>query len=120
MMESPLNATADITLSHPNGTWVVRTSDAVIAESTKVVALSDGTSQPVIFFPQEDVAMAFLDKTDTTVEPDALGTASYFSIVLPAGPLANAAWTYDDTTKVGAQLKGCIAFKNAGIAIELL
>lgn len=120
MMDSPLNAAAEISVSRTSGTWVVRTSDAVIAESSNVVALSDGTGEPVIFFPQEDIAMAFLDKSDHTVDQDALGTASFYSIVLPAGTLANAAWAYETPNEAGALLKGCLAFQNDDIAIELL
>lgn len=120
MMDSPLKTAADISLNRPNGTWVVRTSDAVIAESSNVVALSDGTTDPVIFFPQEDVAMAFLDKSGHAVEQDVFGTASYFSIVLSGGTLTNAAWTYEAPNEAGAALKGCLAFKSDDLAIELL
>ena len=40
------------------GTWVVRAAGAVLGETQRAVELSEGSYEPVIYFPREDLAMA--------------------------------------------------------------
>ncbi len=62
------------------GTWVVRAGGAVLGESTNALELSEGDYPPVIYFPRDDLAMAFLEKTEHTSQCPWKGQASYFSI----------------------------------------
>ena len=45
------------------GTWVVRTNEAVLGESSAALELTEGDYPPVIYFPRDDIAMALLDRT---------------------------------------------------------
>ena len=48
------------------GTWVVRAGGAVLGETTAALELIEGDYAPVIYVPHEDIAMAFLDPSETT------------------------------------------------------
>lgn len=83
-----------ITVAPAEGTWVVRAGGAVLAESSRALELREEGHEPVIYFPREDVAMAFLEaSTKHTICPHK-GDAGYYSIVTEAGTLPDAVWTY--------------------------
>ena len=100
----------DITIRKAEGTWVVRAGGAVLGESQNVLELSEGSADPVIYFPREDIAMAFLDESDKQAEDAAKGTANFFSIVTKSTTLENAAWSYDAPSETAARIKGHLAF----------
>lgn len=102
------------------GTWVVRAGGAVIGESAQALELTEGDYPAVIYFPREDIAMAFLDRSDTTSTCPYKGAASYFSISAEGGTLIDAAWTYE-TPKAGVEeIAGYLAFDLNKIAVEQL
>ncbi len=102
------------------GTWVVRAGGAVIGESTRALELTEGDYPPVIYFPREDIAMAFLDASETTSTCPYKGAASYFSISAEGGMLTDAAWSYE-TPKAGVEeIAGHLAFDLNKIAVEQL
>ena len=92
------------------GTWTVRAGGAILVESKNALALSEGDHDDVIYFPREDIAMAFLDTTDKTTHCPHKGDASYFSIVTKSQTLENAAWSYEDPMEDAARIKDHIAF----------
>ena len=53
-----------IRVSRETGVWSIRAGGAVIAGSENALELNEGDYAPVIYFPQSDVAMALLKKTD--------------------------------------------------------
>jgi uncharacterized protein (DUF427 family) len=92
------------------GTWVVRAAGAVIGESARALELVEGSYPPVVYFPREDLGMAFLEKTERHTTCPWKGEASYFSISTGAGTLRDAAWSYE-TPKPGMDaIRGHIAF----------
>ena len=102
------------------GTWVVRAGGAVIGESAQALELTEGDYPAVIYFPREDIAMAFLDPSDTTSTCPYKGAARYFSISAEGGTLIDAAWTYE-TPKAGVEeIAGYLAFDLNKIAVEQL
>ena len=103
-----------------SGTWVVRAGGAVLGESTRALELSEGDYPPVIYFPREDIAMAFLDASDTTSVCPHKGSASYFDIVAKSGPIADAAWSYGDPKPGVAEIKDYLAFYTSKVAVEKL
>lgn len=103
-----------------DGLWVVRAAGAVIAESRNARELSDGDAPPVIFFPREDVAMAFLEVTGRETHSPVLGTARYFSLSSTAEHVENAAWSFEDPAPEAADITGHIAFDSAAVAVEQL
>ncbi len=102
------------------GTWVVRAGGAVLGESTKAVELTEGSYPPVIYFPRDDIAMAFLDKTDKSTRCPHKGDASYYTIQAKSGPIADAAWSYE-TPKEGLEaIAGHLAFYTDRVTVEQL
>ena len=67
---------SDIRIRKAEGTWTVRAGGAVLAESRDALELSEGDYPFVIYFPREDVAMAFLDRTDHATHCPKKGDAS--------------------------------------------
>ena len=101
------------------GTWVVRAGGAVLGESTNVLELREGDYDPVIYFPREDIAMAFLDTSDKTTHCPHKGDATYFSVVTKSRTLQDAVWSYENPKQDVAEIKGYLAFDpREEIAIE--
>jgi uncharacterized protein (DUF427 family) len=100
------------------GTWVVRAAGAVVGESTNALELVEGDYPLVIYFPRADIAMAFLEPTDMASTCPYKGDASYFTIVAKSGPIANAAWSYENPIAEVAAIKDHLAFHNSKIAVE--
>ena len=102
------------------GKWVVRAGGAVLGESRNALELSEGALAPVIYFPREDLAMAFFEKTEQTSYCPWKGDASYYSIIAKSGPIENAAWSYEDPRPGVAQIAGHLAFYTHMVTIEEL
>ncbi len=100
------------------GTWVVRAGGAVLGESTNALELVEGDYPPVIYFPREDLAMAFLDPSNKSSLCPYKGEARYFSIVAKSGPIAGAAWSYENPKADVAAIAGHIAFYTNKVAVE--
>lgn len=107
-----------INLRNALGTHVLRAADAVLGESREALELTQGDQAPVIYFPRTDIAMAFLERSATTSECAIKGTASYYSIVTPAGVIADAAWSYEDPNSPHAAIAGHLAFYPEKVTIE--
>jgi uncharacterized protein (DUF427 family) len=100
------------------GTWVVRAAGAVLGESTNALELTEGDYPPVIYFPRSDLAMTFLEPTDTTSTCPYKGEANFFAIVAKSGPLDNAAWSYEHPLESVAAIKGHLAFYADKVTVE--
>ncbi len=100
------------------GTWSVRAGDAILAETARALELTEGDYPAVIYFPREDVAMAFFDQSARTSACPWKGEAEYFTIAAKSGPITDAAWSYP-TPKAGvAAIAGHIAFYPDKATIE--
>ena len=100
------------------GTWVVRAGGAVLGESTNALELTEGDYPPVIYFPREDLAMAFLEPTAMSSTCPYKGEASYFTIVAKSGPIKDAAWSYENPKDGVSEIAGHIAFYTNKVAVE--
>ena len=108
-----------ITVTPAEGIWVVRVGGAVIAESPRALELSEAGYPPVIYFPRDDVAMAFLDRTDHVTHCPHKGDAAYFSIVSKSKTYANAVWSYETPAEDVADIAGHLAFAPTdGVTVE--
>ena len=103
-----------------SGTWVVRAAGAVIGESTNALELTEGDYPPVIYFPRDDIAMAFLDPSDTTSTCPHKGQATHYDLVAKSGTFKNAAWSYEDPKDEVAEIKDYLAFYPDKVAVEQL
>ncbi len=102
--------TKHITITPADGTWVVRAGGAVLGESSRALELVEGSYPPVIYFPREDIGMAFLEQTDHATTCPHKGTATYFSIMSKSTTYENAAWSYEAPLDEISQIAGHLAF----------
>ena len=93
-----------------DGVWVVRSGGAVLGESRAALEMSEGDYPPVIYFPREDIAMAFLDRSDKTTFCPHKGTANYYTIVNRSSRTEDAVWTYEQPLEDVARIKDYLAF----------
>jgi uncharacterized protein (DUF427 family) len=100
------------------GTWVVRAGGAVIGESDRALELHREGREPEIYFPREDLGMAFLDASGTTASDPAKGDARFFSIVTKSGIIRDAGWSYETTAAGAERIAGCIAFDTEKVTVE--
>ena len=106
-----------IRISKAGGTWTVRAGGAIIGESSAALELVEDGSAPVIYFPRNDIAMAFLDRSSKSSECEHKGTASYFSIVTKSTVIENAAWSYEAPHPDLAKIAEHIAFYSSDAVI---
>ncbi|WP_377512987.1 DUF427 domain-containing protein [Octadecabacter sp. R77987] len=107
-----------ITIRPVNGTYVVRAGGAVLGETTRALELTEGSYPPVIYIPREDIAMAFLDKSDTTSSCPHKGQATYYNIAAKSGTIADAAWSYEAPKDAVTDIAGHLAFYGNKVAVE--
>jgi uncharacterized protein (DUF427 family) len=107
-----------IHIRQAEGTWTVRAGGAILGETTRALELTEGRYPPVIYFPREDIAMAFLDKSDRASTCPHKGEAEYFTIVAKSGPITDAAWSYPDPKPEAAAIAGHLAFYPDKATIE--
>lgn len=107
-----------ITIRPATGTWVVRAAGAVIGESKDALELTEGDNAPVIYFPRADIAMAFLDKSETTSNCPHKGNATYYAIEAKSGTIADAAWSYESPKDGVTAIKDHLAFYHEKVAVE--
>jgi uncharacterized protein (DUF427 family) len=113
--------TQHITIRKADGNWSVRAGGAVLGESSNALELVEGDRPPVIYFPREDIAMAFLDATDKSTHCPHKGDASYFSVVTKSTTLENVAWSYETPKDDVARIKDHLAFYTDGdVTVEQL
>lgn len=94
-----------------SGNWTVRAAGSVIGASTQAVELIEDGSDPVIYFPRSDVAMAFLEPSDKKTTCPQKGVASYYSIATVNRTLENAVWSYEAPKEAAKQIEGYLAFQ---------
>ena len=111
MPDKPVIVAAD-------GTWVVRAGGAVIGESSRALELVAADGAGVIFFPREDLGMAFLKDSATTGASGILGTARYFGVMTSSELIPDVAWSYEAPPETAARIAGYIAFDSRRVAVE--
>lgn len=100
-----------ITIAPAEGTWSVRAAGAVIGETTGALELHEEGFAPVIYFPREDIEMAFLDRSGKSTETPGKGMATYYSIIAKSGAIPDCVWSYEDPAEDIARIKGYLAFQ---------
>jgi uncharacterized protein (DUF427 family) len=109
-----------IRIRKSGGTWTIRAGGAVLGESRNALELTEGSHQPVIYFPRADLAMAMMDVSATTSTCPWKGKASYYSLVTESGTIRDAAWSYE-TPKPGMEaIAGHLAFYPDKVTVEQL
>lgn len=110
-----------MTINRAEGTWVVRAGGAVLGETRNALELNEDGLPSVIYFPRDDIAMAFLDKTEKVTHCPLKGDATHYSIVTKSTTLDDAAWSYEAPIAEAERIKGYLAFyKSDKLAVERL
>lgn len=109
-----------IKIRNASGKWVVRAGGAIVAESLAAKELSEGDQPPVIYFPREDVGMAFLEQTESSTRCPHKGTATYFTVSTSDGDISDAAWSYEAPLDAVADIKDHVAFYSDKVTVEQL
>lgn len=109
----------DISIRKAEGNWVVRAGGAVLGETQNALELTEGDLPPVIYFPRDDIAMAFLDKSEKVTHCPKKGDATHYSIVTKSTTLENAGWSYENPLTDVDRIKDYLAFyKSDKLAVE--
>jgi len=99
-----------IRITKAEGRWTVRAGGAVLGESANALELAEGDYPPVIYFPREDVAMAFLEPSGKSTHCPHKGDASYYSVVTKSTTLKDSVWSYEAPFEGVARIKDHLAF----------
>ncbi|MDK3017966.1 DUF427 domain-containing protein [Pseudodonghicola flavimaris] len=111
--------TDQIRIRRAPGLWSVRSGGAVLGESSNALELSEGDLAPVIYFPRDDIAMAFLDRSEKVTHCPKKGDATHYSIITKSVVLEDAAWSYETPIEAVAAVKDYIAFYPVeGVTVE--
>lgn len=101
---------SDLTIRPAEGSWSVNAGGAELGESSAALELTEAGFAAVIYFPQEDLAMAFLEPSGNVYECPDKGRARYYNIVTKSRVIPNAAWCYDAPKPAALAIAGHIAF----------
>ena len=107
-----------VTTTPAEGTWVVRAGGAVLGESSRAIELREEGHDPVVYFPREDVAMAFLEASSKHSMCPHKGDAGYYSIVTNSTTLPDAVWTYAEPKPNVSAIAGHLAFDPSQVTVE--
>lgn len=107
-----------LTIEPLPGVHVVRAGGAVIAETRNALVLREPGHEPVLYFPRDDVGMAFLEPSDTRSRCPRKGEARHFHIIAKSGPIADAGWSYEEPLAGAEPIRGHIAFRHDRVAVE--
>jgi uncharacterized protein (DUF427 family) len=108
------------TIEPARGTIVVRTGDAVLAESRKALVLREEGHPPAHYLPRADVAMEFLERSDTVTSCPHKGQATHYHIIGNSGTIVDGAWSYEDPKRGAEAIAGHLAFYTDRLAVEAL
>ncbi|WP_127903443.1 DUF427 domain-containing protein [Solirhodobacter olei] len=107
-----------IRITRAQGNWTVRAGGAILAESTNALELTETGYDAVIYFPREDIAMTFLERSETRSHCPHKGDANYFSIVTKSGQIHDAAWSYETPLDAMERIAGHLAFYPDKVTLE--
>lgn len=99
-----------ITIKPAARRWRARFGEHVIADSNDALILQEADYRPVVYFPRQDVTMAFLSRTDRSTHCPYKGDASYFTVLMDGEFADNAVWSYEEPYPAMEEIRGRLAF----------
>jgi uncharacterized protein (DUF427 family) len=99
-----------VELEPQSGRVRVRFGDEVVADSARTLLVRETGHDPVVYFPEDDVAQRFLERSDHATFCPFKGEASYWTIRVGDRRAENAVWGYEDPVEEVAGLAGHVAF----------
>lgn len=113
-----------ITTRRHDGLARVMWKGRVVAESANAIELHERKHDPVFYFPQDDVQLALLTRTDHATHCPYKGDASYWSLNADGSLAENAVWAYESPIEAMTAISGFMAFyldimgKDFGLTLE--
>jgi uncharacterized protein (DUF427 family) len=89
-----------------------------IADSERALLLKEASYKPVVYFPREDVDMAYFSRTDRVTHCPYKGDAHYYTILMDGRFADNAVWTYEDPYPAMEAIRGYLAFYPNQVEIQ--
>lgn len=83
---------------------------AIIAETTRALALKEGTYPPVQYIPRDDVQLDLFERTERRSHCPYKGDASYFTITAGGLERRDGAWSYETPLADVGEIAGHLAF----------
>ena len=111
---------AKITIADVPGVVVVRAGGAILGETKAAKLLEEAGLEPVLYIPRADMAMAFLDASETRTTCPWKGEAVHFHVSTESGPIRDAAWSYETPLEGVAAIAGMLAFYSEKAQVERL
>jgi len=111
---------ADFHITKSTGQWVIRGGGSVLAETGAALVLAEPGYDDVIYFPREDVGMAFLEQSETRTSCPKKGEAVHFHLTTPEGKISDVAWSYEAPISAASQIKGYLGFYAGKVVVEQL
>ena len=110
-------------LGRPQVRVTVRIGDDVVARSERTILLKELAHgkilDPVYYFPQEDVAVDKLSRTETQSHCPIKGDASYWTYSRDAGAEEDLVWGYLEPIEYSKHIAGRMAFDARRVSIEV-
>jgi len=88
----------------------VEVGGITIADSDRAVIMRETRLAPAYYFPQDDVRMDLLRRTDLRTYCPFKGNASYWNLVVGDRVIENAVWGYEEPFEEAASVKGYVSF----------
>jgi uncharacterized protein (DUF427 family) len=82
-----------------------------VADTKKALLLRESGRTPVYYFPQKDVQMDLLSRSDRVLQDSHKGKASYWTLTAGNAVAENAAWTYSEQPADAPALEDYVAFE---------
>lgn len=108
----------NIKIREAAGTWCIRAGGAVIGETSNALELTEGNQEPVLYIPRADLAMAFLEKSESHTHSPYKGEASYYSVQTKSELIRDAACSFESPSPEVAALAGYLTFNSPKVAVE--
>ena len=111
-------------VGRPKARVTIRLGDEVVARSERTLLLKEFAREkildPVYYFPQEDVAVEKLTRTETRTHCPIKGDASYWTHTGDRGVEEDLVWGYLEPIEYSARIAGYMAFDARRVSIEVV
>lgn len=97
----------------------VEVDGVAMADSTRVIALHEGTLPVRYYFPKDDVVFEHLKPSDTVTTCHWKGQARYWSAHVGDSVHEDLLWGYDDPLPGATEITGRVSFYNHRVEILL-
>jgi len=88
----------------------VEVNGVTIADSARAIVMRETRLAPVYYFPQDDVRMDLLQRTELHTHCPFKGNASYWSLAVGDQTIENAVWSYEEPFEEALSVEGYVAF----------